>query len=321
MGGLAAHASAEPVNPAVPFGSTNQNPLVAVFGLPHAGASTVLAPGKTALELRADIASVCSRDDRSEESILLDGESYRFTLALQQGFGERFEFGLEIPYVMHREGFLDDFIIDWHDFFHLPQGERDDMPSDRLAYRYFKDGRTEIDLDDPTEGPGDLRLTGAWQLLREGGDEPQALALRASLKLPTGDEDRLLGSGSADLALWLSGSQAFRGGSVALFGAAGALLMSDGEVLAGQQRHAAAFGTFGGGWRPLDRLALKAQVDGHTSCYSNSGLRELSDSLQFVFGGTLGMTETLTLDIAISEDIVVNTAPDIVFHLALRQAF
>jgi hypothetical protein len=97
--------------------------------------------------------------------------------------------------------------------------------------------------------------------------------------------------------------------------------MSDGDILADQQRHAAAFGTLGGGWRPLMRLALKAQVDGHTSCYSDSDLRELSDSLQLVVGGTLGLTETLTLDIAISEDIVVATAPDIVFHLALRQIF
>ena len=316
-----AASSAAPVDPAVPFGTTNQNPLAAIYGLPAAGAAKVLTPGRTAVELRADIASVCSRDDRSEENVLLDGESYRFTLVLQQGLGERFEVGLEVPYVMHREGFLDSFISDWHDFFHLPQGERDDMPRDRLAYRYIKDSRTEVDLDDETEGFGDLRLTGAWQVWRREGDDPQALALRASLKLPTGDEDRLLGSGSTDLALWLSGSQAFRGGSLGLFGAAGALLMSDGDVLADQQRHAVAFGTLGGGWRPLPRLALKAQVDGQTSYYSDSELRELSDSLQLAFGGTVGLTETLTLDIAIVEDIAVATAPDIVFHLALRQTF
>jgi hypothetical protein len=114
------------------FATTNQNPLVAVFGLPPAGRHSI-AP-KTAVELRVDIASVCSRDDRSEEAGFSTAK-YRFILALQQGFGERFEFGLEIPYVMHREGFLDRLIIDWHDFFHLPQGERDDLPRDRLAYR------------------------------------------------------------------------------------------------------------------------------------------------------------------------------------------
>ena len=96
VGPVAAY-SAAPVDPAVPFGTTNQNPLAAIYGLPAAGAAKVLTPGRTAVELRADIASVCSRDDRSEENVLLDGESYRFTLALQQGLSERFEVGLEVP--------------------------------------------------------------------------------------------------------------------------------------------------------------------------------------------------------------------------------
>jgi hypothetical protein len=95
--GPVATLSAAPVDPAVPFSTSNQNPLVAVYGLPSAGPAKVLALGKTAVEMRADIASVCSRDDQSGENILLDGESYRFTLALQQGLGERFEVGLEIP--------------------------------------------------------------------------------------------------------------------------------------------------------------------------------------------------------------------------------
>jgi hypothetical protein len=305
----------------IPFSTTNQNPLIAIFGLPAAAPAMVLAPGKTSAELRADLASSFTRNNRGGEDILLDGETYRFALALRRGIGERLEVGLEIPFVMHREGFLDSFIIDWHDFFHLPQGGRDEAPRNRLAYTYERDGRTLIDLSDGSEGFGDLRLTGAWQLLRRQGEEPQALALRASLKLPTGDEDRLLGSGSTDLALWLSGSEAFRGGSLALFGGAGALLMSDGDVLAKLQRHAAAFGTLGGGWRPLPRLVLKIQVDGHTPLFRNSDLQELSGSAQLAIGGTLGLTETLALDLAVVEDIVVDTAPDVVFHLALRQTF
>jgi Protein of unknown function (DUF3187) len=312
-------SSAAALDPATPFSTTNQNPLVAIYGLPPTGSATLLAPGRTSTELRADIASVCSRNDRSEEKILLDGETYRFTLALRHGIGERFEVGLEIPYVQHREGFLDGFIIDWHNFFNLPQGERDDLPRDRLAYSYEKNGETEIDINDKAEGFGDLRLTMGWQLWKAEGDK--ALALRASLKLPTGDEDRLLGSGSTDVALWLSGSHAFRKGSLALFGGAGAMLMTKGDVLPDQQRHVVAFGTLGGGWMPLSRLALKVQVDGHTSFYRHSNLRELSESLQLTIGGTLGLTNSLALDIAVSEDIIVDSAPDVLFHLALRQTF
>jgi len=305
----------------VPFNTTNQSPLVAIHGLPPAGPAAVLAPGRSSVELRTDIASNFARDNESQEQILLDGETYRFTLALKHGVGERLEVGLEVPYVMHREGSLDSFIINWHDFFQLPQGGRDEAPKDRLAYTYEKNGRPLVDLTDETEGFGDLRLTGAWQLCRREGENPRALALRASLKFPTGDEKRLLGSGSTDFALWLSGSRSFRGGSLALFGAAGGLLMSDGDVLPDQQRNAVAFGTLGGGWRPLSRLALKLQFDGHTSFYSDSDLRELDESVQLVLGGTVGVTETLSLDLAVSEDIVVDSASDVVFHLAFLQKF
>ena len=305
----------------IPFNTTNQNPLVAVYGLPPAGPAAVLAPGRISAELRADIASNFTRARGSQEQILLDGETYRYTLALKHGIGDRLEVGLEVPYVMHRDGFLDSFVNDFHDTFGLPDGGRDDAPSNRLAYTYERDGLPLIDMTEEKEGFGELRLTGAWQLWRREGEKPRALALRASLKLPTGDEDRLLGSGSTDFALWLSGSRSFRGGSLALFGAAGGLLMTDGDVLPDQQRNAVAFGTLGGGWLPLPRLALKLQFDGHTPFYRDSGLRELGESVQLVLGGTIGVTDTLSLDIAISEDIVVDSASDAVFHFALKQTF
>ena len=118
----------------VPFNTTNQSPLVAIYGLPAAGPARVLAPGRISAELRADIVSNFTRARATQEDILLDGETYRYTLALKHGIGERLEVGVELPYVMHREGFLDSFIVDWHDFFQLPQGGRDDAPKDRLAY-------------------------------------------------------------------------------------------------------------------------------------------------------------------------------------------
>ena len=305
----------------VPFNTTNQSPLVAIYGLPAAGPARVLAPGRISAELRADIVSNFTRARETQEDILLDGETYRYTLALKHGIGERLEIGLEVPYVMHREGFLDSFINDFHDTFGFPDGSRSEAPKDRLAYSYIKDGRTLIDLSEEEEGFGDLRLTGAWQLCSREEDGARALALRASLKLPTGDEDRLLGSGSTDFALWLTGSRSFRGGSLALFAAAGGLLMSDGDVLEDQQRNAVAFGTLGGGWRPLPRLALKLQFDGHTPFYRDSGLRELDGSVQLALGGTIGLTETLDLDLAVVEDIIADSAPDVVFHLALRKTF
>ena len=98
--------------------------------------------------------------------------------------------------------------------------------------------------------------------------------------------------------------------------------MFDGAVLAGQRRNLAGFGSLGFGWAPGDRVALKIQADAHTSLYKNSNLQEIdSGSVQLVIGGALQLAEKTTLDLAVNEDVIVDTAPDVVFHLALRTRF
>jgi hypothetical protein len=66
---------------------------------------------------------------------------------------------------------------------------------------------------------------------------------------------------------------------------------------------------------------LKLQLDGHTAFY-DSDLRQLGDfSTQLVMGGTLGLPWDLLLDLAVSEDSTVTTAPDVVFHFNLHRLF
>jgi len=308
----------------VPFHTRNQSPVIAIYGLPPAGDPKVMPFGRTEVLISADLANNFAIDDTSREAIFLDGETHRFNLDLRTGLPDRFEAGIEVPYVSQEGGFLDHFIEDWHDFFDLPQGNRTQYPRDRLIYRYSRDGRTDLDITDSGSGLGDVRLFGGWQLYRPADRPQRAVALRASLKLPTGDSDRLLGSGSTDLAVWLTGGDATltAHGKLAAFGALGVLYMTSSDVLPDQQRSVVEFGTLGAGWSPLDWLAFKLQFDGHTPFYRDSRLRELDDgSVQLTIGGTLGFTRNTSLDLGVSEDIVVKTAPDVVFHLALRTVF
>lgn len=308
----------------VPFNTRNQSPLVAIYGLPPAGDSRVLSPGRSQVLFSADLASNFAYDQTSRESVLLDGETYRFNLDLSTGLPDRFEVGIELPYVTHQGGFLDHFIEDWHSFFHLPQGGRTQYPRDQLTYHYRRNGRDQIDLTHAQAGLGDVRLFGAWQLYRPANRPQRAVALRASLKLPTGNSDQLLGSGSTDLALWLSAGDGTSTslGKVAAFGAGGLMYMSPGDVLPNLQRSLVEFGTLGAGWSPLDWLAFKLQFDAHTPFYRDSALRELDDTaVQLTVGGTLGFSRNVALDLGVSEDIVVKTSPDVVFHVALRSSF
>jgi hypothetical protein len=304
-----------------PFYTQNQSPLVQIFGLPSIGNYTVLPPKKADVRLILDYASNYVDDSNPRESILLDGESARITLDARFGIDRRFEAGVAIPYLIESGGFLDSFIIDYHNTFGFPQGGRDQAPRNGLLYRYQKDGQQLLKINQSSQGIGDIQFMGGFQLYESPIKPSPAVALRASLKLPTGDSGQLHGSGSTDLALWITAGDDYEVaiGHFTVFGAAGIMGMTNGNVLPAQQRNAVGFGSLGAGWSPLRWLAFKVQANGHTSFYKDSALRELNaNSVQLTIGGTLAFTERISLDLGVTEDVIVKTAPDVVFHLALR---
>jgi hypothetical protein len=308
----------------LPFHTHNQSPIVQIFGLPAIGDSRILPAGGRELTLVLDVANNYVDDSARNERIVLDGETYRLDLAGRIGIGNGLELGFDIPYIFQSGGVLDGFIESYHSIFGFPQGGRDQAPKGRLLFNYQRNGATLFRVDQCNSGIGDLRLTTGFQLYRDETESPQALALRASLKLPTGDSGNLHGSGSTDLAVWLTGSQGWKTttGLWEIFGGGGVLGMTKGNVLPDQQQSAVAFGSLGTGWHPLTWLTLKVQFDGNTAFYKDSDLIELSSgSVQIVMGGTLHFSDRTALDIGVSEDLVVKTAPDVVFHFALRHRF
>jgi len=307
-----------------PFQTRNQNPLIRIYGLPTIGSASVVPEGRLEASLTADLANSFSPDFRFNESVMLDGEGYAFTLSARYGIARDLEVGLDIPYLFNSGGFMDGFIEGFHDFFGLPQGDRKSYPKDRLLYHYTNNGATRVLVNEGSSGIGDIRLRGAWQIWRDGRGAPLNLALHAALKLPTGNDHRLFGSGSTDFSLWLTASDDYPLplGHLTLYGAAGGLVMTNGDVMRDQQRNLVGFGSLGLGWSPLEWLALKIQTDGHTSFYTGSNLKQVnSGSLQFTGGGTIGFTASTFFDLGVSEDLIVDTAPDVVFHFALRHRF
>lgn len=308
----------------IPFQSSNQSPLIRIFGLPAIGSASVVPAGKFEGTLTSDVTNSFATDSSGTEAVMLDGETYRFNLAVRYGVAPGIQIGIDIPYLAEGGGILDGFIEDFHDTFGLPQGDRTSYPRNRLLYQYSNNGTTKVLVNDGSHGIGDIRLSGAWQLHRGDAESPLAVALHASIKLPTGNSNRLFGSGSTDFALWLTASDDCQLplGHLTVYAAAGGMALTDGDVLKDQQRNLAAFGSLGLGWSPLNWLALKIQADAHTSFYTGSSLKQVnSGSVQLVSGGTIGFCEKTFLDLGVSEDVLVATAPDVVFHLALRHRF
>jgi hypothetical protein len=111
-------------------------------------------------------------------------------------------------------------------------------------------------------------------------------------------------------------------GSLGLFGSVGGMTMTRGDVLSDQQDNLAGFGTLGLGWGPAEWISFKVQLNAHTALYHGSSLDEISKTaLMLVGGGALKLPGDYLLDIGVSEDVAVATAPDVAFHLGLSKRF
>ena len=308
-----------------PFATSNQSPLVQIYGLPRETGADIASPGRMIIGLSQDLSSNYTVTRNAREEITLDGETYRLALSARYGLIPRMEIGVEIPYLVQGGGFLDSFIVDWHSTFGLSQGGRDSVTKNRIGFRYRKDGVQKLKMEQSGSGIGDMRLTAGLSLYEfHDNASRDGLALKASLKVPTGDSSSLRGSGGTDFMLQLCGSMNNYGewGSLGIFGSAGGLVMSDGDVLSDQRNNLAGFGTLGLGWGPAPWISFKVQFSGNTPLYHGSSLDEISgSSLALVLGGALKFPDEYLLDIGVSEDLAVGTAPDVGFHLGLSKRF
>ncbi|HEY5522163.1 MAG TPA: DUF3187 family protein [Desulfuromonadaceae bacterium] len=308
-----------------PFKTGNQSPLVQIYGLPHDTGADIAPPGTFHVSLNQDLSSNYTVHSSSREQVTLDGETYRMAFATRYGIAPHWEVGVEIPYVIQGGGFLDSFVIDWHNIFGLPQGGRDNAPKNRVNYSYRKDGAQKLLMDQAASGIGDIALTGGFSLYDVRDTERHdRLALKGSVKLPTGDSSYLLGSGSTDFMLQLCGSMISYSewGSLGVYGSVGGIVMSRSDVLSDQHNPLAGVATLGFGWGPASWISFKAQLNSNTPLYHGSSLAEISKSpFLLILGGALRFPGEYLLDIGVAEDVAVATAPDVSFHLGLSKRF
>lgn len=297
----------------------NQSPLVQIYGLPSPGEARVLAPGRLTVATSLEAANFFFVGRNNSERLMLDSETHRAAVSIRYG-GDAMEWGIEVPYIAQSGGFMDNFIERWHETFGLPSGGRENFSRDRLSIVYERNGVERLHVTESTSGIGDVRLLGGWRL-QEGAGAPD-LALRASLKLSTGDAAGLQGSGATDLAVWLTAGCATCSAVLGWNVYGGMLHLGHGDVLPDLQRSAVVFGGVGLGWRILPPTVIKAELHAHSPFYRGSDLAPLdSTAVQLILGGTWNFSPRTALDMGVSEDLRVYTAPDVSLLISLRSNF
>ena len=251
------------------------------------------------------------------ETLLFDGETTRLDLGWRWR-GTRWEAGIRVPWLRHDEGFLDNTIEGWHNLFGLPNGNRDRRPDDALAFRWSRDNVTLLDRTGAVSGLGDVRLS-LGRELTAGND--WSLGARAVVKLPTGDADDLTGSGATDTTVGLAFAHHRLAGSERWRLTAAVSLTALGEAdLAGVDTEDRAFAAHVAvRWQARRWLDVGARVRGRERLVV-SDLREIGDSavaLDAWLGFDVFSDYRLTL--GVSEDIQVDSQPDVVFRLGVTR--
>jgi hypothetical protein len=294
-----------------PFRTRNLNPLVSIFGLPawHAGQESF------EVSVTSELANHFSFGAGSRETIALDGETWRNSLFVSKRFGDGWSVSFELPHYRVSGGVLDDLIDGWHSTFGLPDGGRNARGDSELLFAFQRDGQDVFRLADDRSGLGDVQLGIGYRLGRQDG-----VYANAWVKLPTGDEASLAGSGATDWAVTLLRPRdvVVRGRAAGYFWGLGAARLGRVELVAFDQERSVFLAVAGGSLSIAERFGVKLQLDFHSRVYRSELEQIGDDGLQATLGGWWQFAQRGSLEFGVNEDLQVNTSPDVVLHAAAR---
>jgi hypothetical protein len=300
-----------------PLPVSDQNPLLSGFAIPATLPTRLNPPGAWSFQTTFSWASNAIVQSSTNESLVVDAETKELRLVAQRGLGRELVLRVELPYRHTSGGSLDGFIDRWHDTFGLPEGARPTLPDDALRLLYVRDGAVLLDSRSTTQGVGDASVEVGRSLM---SNDRSAVSAWLGLKLPTGDADDFTGSGSVDITLALAAEHRF-GDRWQVFGQLAGTWLSEGDRLVRQQRDWVAAATAGISARTIGKLVLTAQIDAHTAVYDTNELDFLNDAVVLSVGGSYRFDSDWEIAVGVSEDIEVESAPDVVFLFDIKKTF
>ena len=296
----------------------DNGPLTGIFGIPDStDGGELLESGQRAWELSLTVASHSVDDVKPAETFYLDGETTRLEFRYRIGIADKLELGVELPYVQHQAGQLDSLIDSWHKWFGLPKGHRRDREQDILDFRYADGTGMAINVDSKSQGIGDARLFGGWQLT---ASDRHQVALRFGAKFATGDSSKLHGSGGTDLSLGLAGdvNSLFGIRNLNGFYRLHAIHIGEPDLLADRYEEWASYLSAGIGFQISDRIELRMQGASRSALYQSETRNLGASATNVTVGGNIRLFDNYELSLGVSEDADAGTAPDVAFQIALR---
>lgn len=297
-----------------PFATRDQNLFNLIHGQPLPGNAKLNNKKQSLWSSSLVITNTLNIEDNPYENIYLDYEAYRFNLSYQYGINEDWNFKIDIPLIHQSGGVFDSAIDDWHEFFGLPRADRPLVRHNQYDIQYSYQPQTLVDLNEANTTPGDIQLAVARSIIESKGTD---MSLWASLKLPTGDKNKLTGNGATDFSAWLALNRRLAKNWLINLNA-GAVVLGSGNYKNIPLSDHVLYGHAMLGWLFTDDINIKLQLQGHTSYYDQSRLKILGNTYFLTFGGNITIDQCNQLELAFSEDIKVDASPDASFIISWR---
>jgi len=289
-----------------PFETRDQNLFNLVHGQALPTSARLNNESQASWSSSLVITNTLNIEDYGDESIYLDYEAYRFNLSYQYGLSDRWNLKLDIPLIYQSGGVFDSAIDSWHQLFGMPRGKRPFVEHDQYDVQYAYQSQTLVELDEANTNLGDIQVAIAYDLL---DDARTNISIWSSLKLPTGDEDRLTGNGATDISAWLALDQRLSENWLLNMNA-GAIVLGANDYKDMPLSDFVLYGHVMLGWLVTESIDLKLQLQAHSSYYDQSQLSMLGDTYFLTFGGGVKIDQCNQLELAFSEDIKVDASPD-----------
>ncbi|MDB2365511.1 DUF3187 family protein [Luminiphilus sp.] len=315
VGGSALICSTVVCAATAPLAVSNLSPFSLLRALPEQ--RTAQAPVGLQWELSGMIANHFVVQSAAAEMLYLDGQTDRLALSLRYGFANDWDIELTLPWLHHSGGFTDAGIERWHKVFGLPNGDRDRYPKNHLRYELNGQGQVSR-LERSTQGLGDIEVALSRELL---GSDSAHLAASIGMKSATGSTQQWLGSGTTDIFALLRFSGRYPDdGPLYWHGQIGTTWAGESPLLGDAQRRTLWFTGLSVEWSLTSAWSALLQYDAHSSI-SRSHLAPLDQTAGMLsMGLRWRASEKWSVDFGFSEDVVVETAPDINFLLNVRVA-
>jgi hypothetical protein len=173
-------------------------PLHRLGFVPTMERADVTPRGAISMDVWLGFSNIFEQDSTDTHILYMDMERLLTAVTVRWGAAEDLELGGRLTFESAGGGFLDSFVLWYHQALGFGQANRDLFPSDRFGHRLVDDGRTVVRGRSRALGLDDARLFVKWRAAASQ-DGRSVLSLEAVGWLPA--QTNLVGRRSADVAL------------------------------------------------------------------------------------------------------------------------